>query len=113
MASAFAIEGVAQPNATPTVYSRQHDVLVQAIKLGHAEGLLMGDAAELFQRQFKSEGALLVKADVIQSLAQPECKRLQLTYTKQDVIGPQDVVLNIKLNYCLNGRPPPSQKVRQ
>lgn len=101
---AFMREGAAQ-----TVYTSQHDVLVQAIKTGHADGVLTGPAAELFTRQFRSQGALLVKANVVRSFPQPECKRVEMVYTKKDVIGqhgPQDVVMNTKLNYCLDGRPP-------
>jgi hypothetical protein len=95
------------------VYTRQHDVLVQAIKEGHAEGVLTGQSADLFTKQFNSQGALLVTARVLQSFSQPECKRLEMVYTKQGVVGPngpQDVVMNTKLNYCTDGRPPKEAK---
>jgi hypothetical protein len=102
--AAFAGECGAQ-----TVYARQHDMLVQAIRSGHAEGVMTGDTADLFRRQFKSDGTLLVRADVLWNFTRPDCKRLQVVYTKKDVLGtkgPQDLTMKMKLNYCLDGRPP-------
>jgi hypothetical protein len=99
-------------NATAqVVYGRQHDLLVAAIKAGHAEGVLEGPAAELFTKQFRSVGPLLVTADVIKSYPREGCKRLRVLYTKKHVLGPngpQDVSLDTKMNYCLDGRPPVS-----
>lgn len=101
---AFARESQAQ-----AVYQRQHDVLVEAIKKGHAEGVLKGPAADLFSKQFKSNGVLLVSADVIQEYPNPECKRLKMVYVKKEAMsdkGPQDFTMETKLNYCLDGKPP-------
>lgn len=103
-ALAFARESGAQ-----TVYLRQHDMLVQAIRNGTAEGLMRGDTANLFQRQFNSDGPLLAHAQVIGQFARPDCKRLQVVYTKKEVMsekGPQDLTMTMKLNYCIDGEPP-------
>jgi hypothetical protein len=108
--------GFAHGSVAQVVYKSQHDVLVQAIKKGHVEGNLTGPVADLFSRQFRSQGALLVKAKVIGSFPQAECKRIQMIYTKKDVIGqkgPQALVMNTELNYCLDGRPPAEMEDHQ
>jgi hypothetical protein len=99
----------AQLTFAQTVYTRQHDILAQTIRTGHAEGELTGPAADLFTKQFNSTGPLLVTAKVIEILPRPDCKRIQMVYTKKNVTGPQgtqDVVMNTELNYCLDGRAP-------
>lgn len=104
LATTFARESAAQ-----LVYTRPHDVLVTAIRTGHAEGVLQGQVADKFTQQFKSNGQLLVTADVIQAFPRSDCKRLRMVMTKKDVLsknGPRDLALETKLNYCLDGRPP-------
>jgi len=104
MVMAFARESAAQ-----TIYTRQHDLLVDTIRRSHANGVLTGETADLFTKQFRSQGTLLVSANVIQVFPRPDCKRIEVTYTKKDVIGskgPQDLIMKMKLNYCLDGRPP-------
>lgn len=99
----------AHESAAQVIYDRQHDLLVAAIKTGHAEGVLIGPAAELFTRTFRSVGPLQVAAEVIKSFPRDGCKRLRVVYTKKHVIGPdgpQDVTLDTKMNYCADGRPP-------
>lgn len=94
-----------------TIYARQHDLLVQAIRSGHAEGVMSGHLAERFQSQFHSGGAVLATADVERHYTRPDCKRLHLAYTTRDVItaaGRRDLILHLRLNYCLDGGPPPS-----
>jgi hypothetical protein len=105
LAAAFARESAAQ-----TIFARQHDMLVQTIRSGHAEGVMTGETADLFRKQFKSDGLLLVSAAVIQDFeGQPDCKRMKAVYTKKEVItpnGPRDLNMEIKLNYCLSGHAP-------
>lgn len=55
--------------AEMTVYTRQHDVLADAIRHGNTSGIMQGEVAEHFSRQFRSTGPLLVTAKVIQSVA--------------------------------------------
>lgn len=110
LALAFARESDAQ-----TIYLRQHDMLVQAIRNGKADGVMTGDTAELFKRQFKSDGQLLAHAEVIGQFTQPDCKRVQVVYTKKEVMsdkGPQDLKMNMKLNYCIDGKPPIGLEVK-
>ena len=104
-AAAFALESAAQ-----TLFPRQHDMLVQTIRTGHAEGVMTGETADMFRMQFKSDGILLVSANVIQDFeGQPDCKRMKVIYTKKEVVtpnGPRDLNMEIKLNYCLSGQVP-------
>ncbi len=103
--SAFARES----NAAQTIYTRQHDVLVAAIKNGSASGEMQGDVAEHFTRQFRSTGPLLVKATTIKSFPRADCKRVEVIYTKKDVDTPRgrtDAILKMQVNYCLDGTPP-------
>jgi len=95
--------------AAPTVYTRQHDVLAATIRNGSTSGVMEGEVAEHFTRQFRSTGLLLVNAKVIQSFKRADCKRLEVVLTKKDVDTPKgrtDAILKTQLNYCLDGRPP-------
>lgn len=99
----------ARESAAQVVYERQHDVLVAAIKSGHAEGVLKGPADAAFTKQFKSTAPLRVKADLIKKYPREGCARVHVLYTKPNVMGPKgltDVNLDTKMNYCLDGRPP-------
>lgn len=105
---AGAIVGASQAQG---VIARQHEMLVRAIRSGHAEGVVSGELAEQFRRQFRSDGVLLARAEVIGHYTRSDCKRLLVAYTKKDVMteaGPRDLTLNVRLNYCLNGEPPPA-----
>lgn len=102
--AAFARESLAEP-----IYSNPHDLLVKAIQLGRASGVLEGKVAEHFTRQFHSTGPLLASATVIQSFPRADCKRLEMVFTKKDVDTPKgltDAIMKTRLNYCLDGKPP-------
>lgn len=95
--------------AQTTVYTRQHDVLAAAIRQGSTSGVMEGEVAEHFTRQFRTTGPLLVTASVIQSFRRSDCKRLEMVFTKQEVETPRgrtDAILRTRLNYCLDGSPP-------
>jgi hypothetical protein len=100
----------ARESGAQALYERPHDVLVEAIRNGEAHGVLRGHVAELFAKQFHSTGALLVDAAVIESLAQPDCKRVRMVYTQQGALTKhgerKSLVMETRLNYCLNGLAP-------
>lgn len=107
---AFACESQAQGR----IYTKPHDLMVQAIKSGAAAGVLTGQVDEHFTRQFRSTGPLLVTAKVIQNLGRADCKRLEIIYTKKDVDTPKgrtDAILTTQMNYCLDGGPALSEGV--
>lgn len=112
---AAAATGFARESEAQSAFTSQHEMLVKTIRQGRADGLMTGETADLFARQFKSDGRLLVRAVVIGQFAQAECKRMHVTYTKKEVVmngGLQDVQMDMKLNYCIDGKPPigPEQK---
>lgn len=95
--------------AQEKVYSRQRDVLVDAIRNGHSAGVMHGEVAEHFTRELRSTSALRVEARVLQALERETCKRLEMVYTKDGVPtpqGPTQARLTTQLNYCLDGGPP-------
>lgn len=97
------------------VFSTQHDLLVRAIREGQAVGEVQGDMAAHFTQRTRSNGLLTARARVIAELPRSDCKRLQVDYTKHDVmttIGPRPLEVQLKLNYCLDGKPP-IQSVRK
>jgi hypothetical protein len=100
---------LASVSAASTVYTKQHDVLVDAIRNGRCSGVMEGEVAEQFTRRFRSTGPLMVNAKVIKDLGRAECKRLEMVFTKKDVETPEgrtDAILKTTLNYCMDGMPP-------
>lgn len=103
--SSFACESY----AGSVTYDRPHDVLASAIRNGSANGVMVGEVAEHFTRQFRSTGPLLVTAKVIKSFGRDDCKRIEVVFTKKAVDTPKgrtDAILKTQLNYCLDGSPP-------
>jgi len=94
-------------HADTVVYERQHELLVQAIQHGHAEGIMAGALAEQFRQQF-GQGELLARADIVRHYTRPDCKRLLLVLTHRSALveGPPEFSMRINLNYCLAGAPP-------
>ncbi len=102
---------VAFESHAQTVYLTPHDLFVDAIEHGQAEGELQGEVAERFTQQFHSHRPLLARVTVIKRYRQTECARLAMVLTQQEVdtpAGQTDAVLNIQLNYCDDGAPPVS-----
>lgn len=91
------------------VYTRQHDLLVDAIRQGSAAGVMKGEVAAIFAAQFQTQGALLVRARSIHSWPQKGCKRIEVVYTQRDIDTPKgrtEGTFTQQLNYCLDGLPP-------
>lgn len=94
--------------AHATEYRKPHDLMVDAIQNGTAEGVMLGDVADTFSETFHSNGALLVSARTVRQLG-PNCRRLEVTFRKQGVATPKgltDAILKSELNYCLDGSAP-------
>ena len=103
------ITAISNAWASESTYTDAHSFLVQAISTGKASGVLTGPIDEHFSRQFQSTGTLRIKARVIRELASPQCKHLEVVYTKVDVPTPKgktEAILATELDYCLNGEPP-------
>lgn len=92
-----------------TLYTRQHEILIAAIKNGSASGVMTGDVAEHFTREFRSHGPLHVTATIISTLPRQDCKQLEMVFTKHDVETPRgrtEAIFKTQVNYCLDGSPP-------
>lgn len=103
---AFARESLADG-----IYNNPHDLMVETIRKGSAEGVMSGEIAKKFADQFRSNGTLLVNAKVLKRYKQKGCARLEVDYTKKDVPtakGPAAAHLNTQINYCIDGRAPDS-----
>ncbi len=91
------------------VFKDQNELLTSAIRSGSVSGIMKGDVGDLFTKQFKSNGDLMVAANVIKHFKRPDCKRIEVTYTKKNVVTPPgktDAILKVQVNYCLDGQPP-------
>lgn len=102
--------------ADEAAYSDPHVLLSQAIRNGEAAGLMTGAIDEHFSRQFNSTGFLGVRARVMHTLPNPDCKRLEVVFVKADVDTPKgrtEGILATQLDYCLDGGPPVSQGTSQ
>ncbi len=100
---------VASAQAEPIVYLKPHDLFVEAINQGKAQGELQGEVAEHFTRQFRSTGMLLANTKVTKRYKQEGCAQLETVFTKQDIDTPKgktQAVLKTQLNYCKDGTPP-------
>lgn len=90
-------------------YENPHDVMIETIRNGQASGVMSGIIARKFEKQFSSNGVLLFEARKLFSYKQEGCARIEIDYTKKDVLtanGITEVNLKTQINYCLDGRPP-------
>lgn len=97
--------------AAQAIYSSAHQILVEAITTGKANGVVSGPLAEHFAKTFKSDGTLTVAATVLGKLdvKRTDCRRLEVIFTQSRVVTPQGMTkvhMNTKINYCLDGQYP-------
>lgn len=99
----------AQGQPSGRVYDDQLALVADAIRDGHAQGVMRGAVADMFRRQFQATGPLRAEARVIKALPEPDCKRLEIVMTQTDAVAPQgrtDAVMTMQLNICADGSPP-------
>lgn len=97
--------------AAQAVYSSAHQILVEAINTGKANGIVTGPLADHFAKTFKSDGTLTVAATTLAKLdvKRTDCRRLEVIFTQSRVLTPQGMTkvhMNTKINYCLDGQYP-------
>jgi len=114
----FVLAGVlfAQHGHASDVYQNPHDVLIDTIRNGHAEGILTGTIARKFEQQFHGNGPLLFGAKKLVTYKQSGCARVAFDYTQQGVPTPQgvtEVKLKTEMNCCLDGRAPQSLELAE
>lgn len=91
------------------VYDDPHVLISDAVRNGHAQGIVAGPIAEQFRRQFQATGALKVVATVEKDLPQADCKRVQFVWTQTGATTPNgrdDAVLTMHMNICADASPP-------
>ncbi|MEN9492408.1 MAG: hypothetical protein RJA63_2857 [Pseudomonadota bacterium] len=92
-------------------------LLLEAIRKGHAQGEMGGQAREVIVRLFNSTAPIIVIVDRLAPLAVAGCYRLKVTTsqagvyefntkTKERNATPADQKAEYKVNYCANGHFP-------
>ena len=90
-------------------------LLISAIDspTGQAQGVLIGQTANLITGRFRATGPILIDVTTERRYRQPGCSRLKLTFAQDGVNlpgapGPERRTVDIGLNYCRDGMPPRS-----
>ena len=90
-------------------------LLISAIDspTGQAQGVLIGQTANLITGRFSATGPILIDVTTERRYRQPGCSRLKLTFAQDGVnlpgaSGPERRTVDIGLNYCRDGMPPTS-----
>lgn len=107
--------------ATPPAQAQVREVttikplLIEAIRLGRAEGQLVGEAAAFMAREFGSSAPILITVKRLRAHKKPGCARLEVETRQANVLdrtpeGPGKAVadkeLIYEINFCENGRVP-------
>lgn len=96
--------------STTAQASTSKEILIEAVKTGHATGELTGDQADVWMAQTRSREPIMVEAKVVEQLKQPGCARVAIQYSQQMVpkvsggSGPLEVGWG--MNICDDGAPP-------
>lgn len=87
-----------RPRRRPIRSARRHlkEILIEAVKSGHASAELTGDQADVWMAQTHSREPIMVEAKVVEQLKQPGCARVAIQFTQQMVpkvngVGPLEV----------------------
>ncbi len=90
-------------------------LLIEAIRLGRAEGQLVGEAAQFMAREFGSNAPILITVKRIRAHKKPGCARLEVDTRQANVLdrtpeGASNTVadkqLVYEISFCENGRVP-------
>lgn len=99
------------PLRTPVTDPRPLLVAALASPTGVAHGVLSGDSADLFARQFRSTAPVFIDVTTERRLPQAGCSRLHLVFWQEAVMlpgatAPRRETIAFGINYCRNGQPP-------
>jgi hypothetical protein len=98
-------------------------LLVAAIARGHAQGILVGPAADAIAGQFASRAPIVVEVTAVADLATLGCKRLQVETRQKQVVDrdqstepgqagrplpARNLRLQYRISFCADGSFPPS-----
>ena len=115
LASLFPAVAVAQASPPRVPVDDVRILLISAIDspTGQAQGVLIGQMANLVTERFRASGSILIDVTTERRYRQPGCSRLKLTLSQDGVnlpgaSGPERQTVDIGLNYCRDGLPPKS-----
>lgn len=104
----MAQSAAAQPVARMEV-SEIKPLLIRAIELGSAHGVLVGVGADYVRRQFDATAPIEIDVRTLHALPQAGCRRLEITTRQRDVLEQgkrSDKALTYQLSFCRDGRFP-------
>ncbi|WP_104962933.1 hypothetical protein [Pseudomonas sp. XWY-1] len=96
--------------SAPTFANTSKEILIEAVRTGHASAELTGDQADVWKAKTQSREPIMVEAKVVEQLKQPGCARVAIQYIQQLVpkvtggSGPLEVGWG--MNVCEDGAPP-------
>lgn len=113
--------------ATPQAHAQERTVetvvplLIEAVRLGNARGILGGQAARFMQQTFGATEPIVVLVRRVREIEPDGCARVEVTTTQRDVIEPKinepkpgepthnppaNQRLVYEIDFCENGRVP-------
>lgn len=82
---------------------------------GQAHGVLTGEMADAITKRFGATSPIYIDVTTEKRYAQPGCSRLKVSFWQDGVHlpgtpTPRRQTMDFGINYCRDGRPPPSLK---
>lgn len=109
LASLVLAHGAAAQPLARTQVTEIKPLLIRAIELGSAHGVLVGEAATYLRQKFDSSAPIEIDVRALHALPQPGCSRLEVTTRQKDVLEKAkrgDKELAYQVSYCRDGRFP-------
>lgn len=109
LASLVVAHGAAAQPLARTQVTEIKPLLIRAIELGSARGVLVGEAATYVRQKFDSSTPIEIDVRALHALPQAGCSRLEVTTRQKDVLEKtkrDDKELVYQLSYCGDGRFP-------
>ncbi len=109
LASLVVAHGAAAQPLARTQVTEIKPLLIRAIELGSARGVLVGEAATYVRQKFDSSTPIEIDVRALHALPQAGCSRLEVTTRQKDVLEKtkrDDKELVYQLSYCRDGRFP-------
>ena len=109
IASLLLAHGAAAQSSARIQVTEIKPLLIRAIELGSAHGVLVGEAAIYVRQKFDSSTPIEIDVRSLHALPQAGCSRLEVTTRQKDVRenGKRaDKELTYQVSYCRDGRFP-------
>jgi hypothetical protein len=109
LASLVLAHGVAAQPLARTEVTEIKPLLIRAIELGSAHGVLVGEAATYVRQKFDSSTPIEIDVRSLYALPEAGCSRLEVTTRQKAVLEKtkrDDKELIYQVSYCRDGRFP-------